>query len=95
MIDKINRMGPESPDAIIASSPQSNAALPRFAHLNRVIDKVTEVVDIVNTTLPANGTIQFPVLAADPVTDLQDGQAYYNSTTDVVRLRSNGAWINL
>jgi len=95
MIENISKMIPESPDPIIASSPQSQAALPRFAHLNRVVEKVNEVVDQINTQLPENGTMQLPVLAADPITGLANGQIYYNSTLNLVRVRLAGVWTSL
>lgn len=37
-----------------------------------------------------------PILSADPAAGAsEDGQIYYNDSTDLIRLRANGAWVDL
>lgn len=83
----IKKFRPSSPDLYMLGD-EANMTLAKFGHLNAIVEEI-------NKSNASNGTFQFPVLAADPTTDLEDGQAYYNSTTFVVRLRANGAWVNL
>lgn len=83
----IKKFIPHQPDPYILGD-EANMTPVKFGHLNAIVNEI-------NKTSASNGTFQFPQLAADPTTNLQDGQAYYNTTTDVVRLRANGAWVNL
>jgi hypothetical protein len=48
-----------------------------------------DVVDIAD----GEGVI-FPTLSSDP-TAVRNGQVYYNNTTHKLRLRANGAWVDL
>jgi hypothetical protein len=41
------------------------------------------------------GQVRFVPLAADPTVNVEDGDCYYNSSTNKLRLRAAGAWVDL
>jgi hypothetical protein len=41
------------------------------------------------------GQVRFVPLAADPTLDVEDGDVYYNSATNKLRVRAGGAWVDL
>lgn len=41
------------------------------------------------------GQVRFVPLAADPTVNVEDGDVYYNSGTNKLRLRAAGAWVDL
>jgi hypothetical protein len=47
---------------------------------------------IVNLTIPDEGTFRVPTGASNPASG-EDGQLFYNTTTDKLMVRANGSWI--
>jgi len=41
------------------------------------------------------GQVRFVPLAADPTLDVENGDVYYNSSTNKLRVRAGGAWVDL
>ena len=63
----LNKIYPASPDSLIKSGKYSEAALARIAHVNNVIDQLTEIATEINTITPVSYTAipdTFPTLAA-------------------------------
>jgi len=49
-----------------------------------------------NISIPADGKLVVPTYTADPAgADSENGQIYYNSTTNKFRGYENGSWANL
>jgi len=44
--------------------------------------------------MKANGQVRFVPLAADPA-GAEDGDVYYNSSTNKLRVRAGGSWVDL
>jgi len=47
---------------------------------------------IVNLTIPSGGTFRVPTGASNP-TSGEDGELFYNTTTDKLMVRANGSWV--
>ena len=47
---------------------------------------------IVNLTIPDEGTFRVPTGASNPAGG-EDGQLFYNTTTDKLMVRANGSWV--
>jgi hypothetical protein len=53
----------------------------------------TNGTDRVN--IKSAGQVRFVPLTADPTVGVEDGDVYYNSTTNKLRVRAGGAWVDL
>lgn len=62
--------------------------------LERRVKVLETELTIRNLTIPADGSIQIPQKSGDP-SPATNGQMYYNTSTNKVKVRENGAWSNV
>lgn len=82
-------------------SAANNLSLANFVGATQVSASGTNRVQLFNnsaatqTSVCGGGQLLIARLAADPVTDVENGQIYYNTATDKFRGRAAGAWVDL